>query len=132
MPFPKDLPPRLTEKALLTAFTAALKDAGIDGDVSAIDCAEFPCIVWGEMKGDTAALSDALKTSKAFQPYADDGKHVRGWGAGKGNPELFAMTVTPDDPSMTKEQKEALERRIRFRAESGYEANKPASWADDK
>lgn len=132
LPFPADLPPRLTEKALLTALTTALKDAGVEGDVSAIDCAEFPCIVWGEVKGDTSTLAETLKKSKAFEPYADDGKHVRGWGSGDGDTELFAIALTPEDPSRTPAQKDAFERRLRFRAESGFEANKPASWTDNK
>ena len=131
VPFPKDLPPRLTEKALLTAFTTALKDAGVEGDVSAIDCAEFPCIVWGEMKGDSATLSASLEKSKAFAAYADDNASVRGWGNGTGT-DVFAVTLTPDDPAQTTEQKDALQRRSKYRTESGFEANKPASWSEAK
>ena len=55
---------------------------------------------------------------------------MRGWGAGDGKTELFAMTLTPEDPSRSEDETKALHRRIRFRAEGGYEANKPASWAE--
>ena len=103
----------------------------VEGDVSAIDCAEFPCIVWGEMKGDSATLSASLEKSKAFAAYADDNASVRGWGNGTGT-DVFAVTLTPDDPAQTAEQKDVLQRRSKYRTESGFEANKPASWSESK
>jgi ferric-dicitrate binding protein FerR (iron transport regulator) len=130
LPFPADLPPRFSQAALLSSITAAFKDSGIAGDVTAIDCAEYPCIVWGETQVDTSTLTEQLGKSSAFAAYADDGKHVRGWGSGKGNSELFAMTLTPNTPPLTDEQKTALNKRVRARAEAGFEANKPASWSE--
>lgn len=128
LPFPKDLPVRFTEKELLSTLTTSLKEAGIKGDITAIDCAEYPCMVWGEAHIDTAKLTDELAKSAAFSAYTDDSKHVRGWGSGEGNSELFAITLTPRDPNRTDEEKAVLEKRTQARAMAAFEANKPASW----
>lgn len=132
LPFPKDLPARFTEKELLSSLTTALKEAGIKGDITAIDCAEYPCMVWGEAHLDTSELTEQLAKSSAFAAYADDGKHVRGWGSGEGNSELFAITLTPRDPNRSDEEKAQLDKRTQARAEAAFEANKPASWAANK
>jgi hypothetical protein len=132
IPFPKDLPARFTERELLSSLTTAMKEAGIKGDITAIDCAEFPCIVWGEAFIDTSTLTDQLAKSAAFGVYAGDGKHVHGWGSGESNSELFAITFSPKDPSRTEAQKAAFDRRLKARAQAGYEANKPASWNESE
>lgn len=128
LPFPKDLPARFTEKELLSTLTTALKEAGIKGDITAIDCAEYPCMVWGEAHIDTSELTEELAKSAAFSAYTDDSKHVRGWGSGEGNSELFAITLTPRDPNRTDEEKALIDKRTQARAQAAYEANKPASW----
>ena len=85
-------------------------------------------MVWGEAHIDTAKLTDELAKSAAFSAYTDDSKHVRGWGSGEGNSELFAITLTPRDPNRTDEEKAVLEKRTQARAMAAFEANKPASW----
>ncbi len=44
---PPDLPPRFAEAELKARFEDALKAAGLAGEVLALDCAEFPCVVYG-------------------------------------------------------------------------------------
>lgn len=131
-PFPKDLPARFAEQALLSTLTTALKEAGVEGDITAIDCAEYPCMVWGEALIDTSELTRELGKSPAFAAYADDSKHVRGWGAGEGKRELFAITLMPKDPARSDQEKALLDRRLQARAQAAFEANKPASWSESK
>lgn len=123
VPFPDDLAPRFQEESQLKAMRDALQQAGLDGEITSIDCSEYPCLVWGEINGDTSKLSDAFGKTSAFSPYKDDRMSVHGWSDGKGR-ETFAISVTPprppnQPPSSADEQ--AAKRR-RFRAEQGYEA----------
>jgi hypothetical protein len=127
LPFPKDLPARHTERGLVDAFTQAFAATGVDGNVTAVDCAEYPCIVWGEMKGDTSEMINQLKESEAFHDlYGNDSVHVRGWGHVKGKPELFAVTLLQKGEGAP--DKDAVQKRVQRRTEAGFEANKPAAW----
>lgn len=127
-PFPPDLPARFTQPELLAAFNTAIEGTGLKGGVTAVDCTEYPCIVWGEVEGDTRELMDKLKASPEFKAaYENDAASVRGWGHGEGQAELFAVTLMPkskDGPDKD------LDRRLRARTEEQFEANKPASWKE--
>lgn len=132
LPFPKDLPARFTDKELLSTLTTALKEAGLKGDVIAIDCAEYPCIVWGEASlGNDRDLVTELGRSPAFAAYNDDSKRVSLWGSSASENEdnrLFALTLSPKT-AMKEDESHRFSKRLRDRADAGFEANKPASWA---
>ena len=66
--WPDDVSPAYQEAKLRDLFLTTMKDMNIPGDLKAIDCSEYPCIVWGEMKaeGDPDRVGiDA--TFRAFQ-----------------------------------------------------------------
>ena len=91
--------------------------------------------MWGEYKGETRELIKEMKKAKAFAAYVEDGAHTSGWGRGDGKPELFAVTLTPKAipvEGADDEENEDASKRLRYRVETAYEANKPAGWKDDK
>jgi hypothetical protein len=126
VPFPDDLPPRFTQQALLSAFNAAFAETGLKGGVTAVDCAEYPCVVWGEVHENTRDLMERLRGSPEFDAaYGKDGAGVSGWGQGEGKPELFAVTLTPQG-----QRDKNLDTRIRTRIREQVDAHKPASWPE--
>lgn len=127
--FPADLEPRFTQQQLQTQLTTALREAGIEGEVVEVDCAEYPCVVWGEMHSDTAKLTEQLKKTAAFSAYTDDAAAVRGWASNDDGVELFAITLTKrGEGEAADAEREELMRRVRHRTESAFDAHKPASW----
>lgn len=118
--FPEDLPPRFTGDPLRTALVDAFSQAGLKGDVEAVDCTEYPCIIWGRLAGNTRDMGTSLEGTDAFAPYADDGILVSGFGTGEG-PETFALTVLPKTDEATP-QDESLRTRLRHRTREGFEA----------
>ena len=118
VPFPDDLPPRFTEGALLKAFQQGFADVGLKGEVSHIDCTEYPCIVFGKVEGDTRDLMKKLQQSPVFGGYGDDHRSVRGWAHGDGEPEEFAVVLTPKAGDRQGEP-EGQHRRLGWRIDQG-------------
>lgn len=118
LPFPDDLPARFTEPVLLKSFQQAFADVGMQGEVSHIDCTEYPCIVFGKVQGDTRDLMKQLQQSPAFRDYTDDQRRVSGWARDEGGPEEFAVVLTPKSGGEHDEQ-ETTTRRIRWRVDQG-------------
>lgn len=72
-PWPDTAPSRLTRKAVLHAMNRALGQAGLDGEVTDVDCKEFPCVLSGRLKGQvSAAQFKKILSSKAMRAYRDD------------------------------------------------------------
>lgn len=118
--FPTDLPERFTEGPLRAAFSAAIAEAGVDASVTGVDCAEYPCMVWGRWAGDTRELSETLNATEAFSAYADDRPRVFGWGNNEG-PEIFGVALLPPPPPDAPPD-EGLLRRINHRAHERFAA----------
>ena len=120
LPFPEDLPPRFSEAALLKSFQQAFADGAVKGEVSSIDCTEYPCIVYGKVQGDTRDLMKELQKSPSFKDYAEDRQAVSGWTRGDDAPEEFAVVLTPkaQDGDDDAERSQAS-RRVRWRIEQG-------------
>ncbi|MCC7073716.1 MAG: FecR domain-containing protein [Deltaproteobacteria bacterium] len=118
VPFPDDLPPRFSEAALLKSFQQAFADVGMKGEVSHIDCTEYPCIVYGKVPGDTRDLMKQLQQSSAFREYSDDDRRVSGWARDEGGPEQFAVVLTPKTGAEPDDQDAAV-RRLRWRVDQG-------------
>jgi len=80
IPFPENLDPKYLEPALMRNLNKAFEEVGLDGDVSFVDCDEFPCIVCAGLgagegeQGDmdtTMAKLKKLKESEAMADYKD-------------------------------------------------------------
>jgi hypothetical protein len=135
--FPKDLAPRFTQDALLKSFTDALKQAGVDGNVSHIDCDEFPCIVYGDVKAGTdiqaSNLADKLKDAPALAQYKDDEDNNSWWRSLKktddGKTEentMFGIAVWPKSENGDNGGDD-IAKRIGFRNQQMWDAMKPSS-----
>lgn len=123
---PPGLPARLVdERALVTNFNAALKEAGFPGQVTNVDCAEYPCIVYGTGFGAKGDM-ERLQETGAFSAYAKDGAMTYGFQRGGSADERFfgvAMLPKGDEPS------EALKKRVGFRVRQMEEVSRPPAAA---
>jgi len=73
MAWPGDTPTRLTREAVVAAVNQALRESGIDGEITDKDCKEYPCVLSGSAKGRmTSEQFQKILGSKALQAYKDD------------------------------------------------------------
>lgn len=113
--FPDDLGDQFRQPGLVTSFTGALAAANMKGEVLAVDCSEFPCLVHGRID-DAAqdALHKLMNVAKRQYPGAemyasrsrfegDDGRAV----------ELFSATFYPGEVEGI--DRELLNKRMRSR-----------------
>jgi hypothetical protein len=128
LPFPKGIDPRFGENALRDAFDKAFAEIGAKGEITSIDCSEFPCIVYGEV--DTAAQREALEEAGAFKAYKADAHSVNAWSTTvkdqSGTPKAkhqFGIALFPRNDD--KSQREAIGKRLKYRNEQVYEAMRP-------
>ncbi|MFH2006481.1 MAG: hypothetical protein ABI333_07845 [bacterium] len=72
-PWPAEAPARLRRQQVVKALNAALKEAGLNGEVTDTDCKEYPCVLAGTLDGAVSAerFKKILKT-RALQAYGDD------------------------------------------------------------
>ena len=81
IPFPEGRAAQSDEQALHQALRKAFAAHGLDGEVSALDCSEFPCIAHGKIKGDVDhdALEPVFKDTRQAiggAPYVSHSKFV--------------------------------------------------------
>lgn len=139
LPFPADLPPRFTQAELLKSYTAALKEAGVDGDVTHIDCSEYPCIVYGDVKlpkeGDARSLAQKLEATAALQAYKNDADNSSWWRSlakdkdtGEDVDEThFGVALWPKAADgQHSDADSAIGKRIGFRNQQMWDQTKPA------
>lgn len=76
---PDDLEELYKKDALLGAFQSAIAEGDLPAQVTAVDCTEYPCIVFGEAVGEKGRawaekvrFMDQLMKHPALSPYADD------------------------------------------------------------
>ncbi len=75
LPFPEDLPERFEQDVLMTAMDEALSKIG--GEISAVDCTEYPCIVYADLPGrgiPPPAEFKAFMDDPAMAEYAQDSR----------------------------------------------------------
>ncbi|MFO0574356.1 MAG: hypothetical protein U1A78_10170 [Polyangia bacterium] len=126
-------PERYSQAALTGAVTLAFQQSRVPGRVETVDCAEFPCIVYGRIFGDEDHV-ERLERAKALVPYRGDVMTMLLWTAtdealarrpGEERPErlLFAFAF------YSREQKlrigDNLDRRIRARTAELWNALRP-------
>jgi hypothetical protein len=117
MPWPADLPPRLRDaNQLQQAFNAALREGGFaKGEVTKVDCNEYPCVVFGRGFGERGDY-EKIQDTAPFAAYAKDSQFVWGWntsrdGGGSEN-YVFAVVLSPPGTRISGEQRKRLDVRI--------------------
>lgn len=131
---PPGLPERLSQGALTAAMTLALQQSKVPGRLETIDCAEYPCILYGRIEGDEDNL-ERIERARAFAPYRADLMTLLSWtqtdqsfarrGANEERPErlLFAIALyTREDRTRFGDN---LDRRIRVRTADLWNALRP-------
>ena len=134
VPWPKDIPPEFQEAGVKSAVMDAIRASGLKGEISSIDCTEFPCAAYGEIvvdgsKEDSARGMDAFsKALNGVYPEEDVSRHESIWGKSEkgddGAPRIrnhFSVAVYPD--SHTDEaQRKAISQRLRWRSQQYMDA----------
>ncbi|MDF1563661.1 MAG: FecR domain-containing protein [Deltaproteobacteria bacterium] len=136
IPFPDGLDARYREEALMSAFQEALRLGEIPGDVRAIDCSEYPCIVHGVLSvGDTEeALREALGRFEArlAEQYPEDESDTqmmvsrmkrRNEAGEEETSDNFAVTITPADGEREPEDAAREAARIRERVGQYFQSS---------
>ena len=129
---PAALPERFNDAALRENVTKALKEAGIPGDVTSVDCTEYPCIVYGKAgkRGDM----DKLEATASMKGYGADHHSTHEWGVGSKQPDgtskdelYFGMALYPKVDGETEAQKDEITKRLQVRQQEMWEAMRPRS-----
>ncbi|MBI1944883.1 MAG: hypothetical protein HYS27_04260 [Deltaproteobacteria bacterium] len=132
---PADLPARFSEQALVAAFIGALKEAGIKGDVTHVDCGEYPCIVYGEVAAaadlDAMTIGERLEGTAAFAPYKDDANNASWWRSRTKDKETgeerddtkFGIALYPKDDE--EKRGEDIGKRVGSRNRQAFESLRP-------
>jgi hypothetical protein len=105
---PKELADRFSQKAIIEALTAALKEVGSAAQLSSVDCTEYPCIAYFD--GLTRKDLDALKQTGAYQAYAHDYFTTMS-NTGPDGPYQALVAMPRDDPNPRND----VSARLRFR-----------------
>lgn len=115
-------------------MTLALQQSKVPGRLETIDCAEYPCILYGRIRGDEDNL-ERIERARAFIPYRADLMTMLSWTQtdqafakshpGEDRPErlLFAIAFyTREDQVRSGDN---LDRRIRVRTADLWNAIRP-------
>lgn len=116
--FPAGHSAEADERAFHESLKKALAARGLDGEVQALDCTEFPCIAHGLIRKDIDDLT--------MRGIADDAKRALGWGApylslsrfvDDKNPANsksgFSVAIYPDD--LPPDEQKNMNKRLRDR-----------------
>jgi len=115
---PEHLDPRFDQESVRSAVNAGLKEAGFDGEVTAVDCSEYPCLAVGELKGSRFGPdeSERLTKSSAMTGYSGDSKLSFGSSSdrnGQGTRNLFGIAMYPKSADPAEQQQ--IDKRLRYR-----------------
>ena len=71
--WPAESDPRFKKEKIVKAITEALREAGVAGKITDVDCREYPCIIGGQLEGDLGpGVFKKLRNTRAWAPYAKD------------------------------------------------------------
>lgn len=106
--------PRFVQAALRSRFVEAFEEIETEGRIVRVDCAELPCIVFGEVT--EADDLDNLVSSEAFAPHARD-VLVQHQSEEAEDRYLFAVALfeSPTDPR----ERARIEARVQARIRMG-------------
>lgn len=123
VPFPEGRTAKGDEQVLHEALRKALAARGLDGDVRALDCSEFPCIAHGRVKsvddGAVHAVLDDAKRAVGGGPYASVSKFVDEKDPSKSF-SAFSLALFPED--LPPAERENLNKRLRARKNAYVDA----------
>lgn len=121
-------PPVLAERfqsaALRGAVAKALLELG-GGEVTSVDCTEYPCVVYGELSG--VKEMEKLRDATAFDGYSEDHRDVFSWTTGmrRGNGQpartFFGIALHPTHA----DGRGDVRRRLEYRTREMWEAYRP-------
>jgi hypothetical protein len=98
---PPELPDRFKQPVMLEAVRLAFRQVNPRAEVAGIDCAEYPCIAYGN--GVKREQLGALKSSLALAGYAQDNVSTFTWG------DTVAVIPTPkNDPNQGDEAEQRI------------------------
>jgi len=120
-PWPRDAPARFTREAVVRAVNRALGQIGLEGEVTDVECKEFPCVVSGRLEGQVgAARFKRVLVSQALGAYGDDHAQTsitnRSGHDSLGRPWVrshFAMALMPAGPAGTDPDTKRIVYRLR-------------------
>lgn len=129
---PADVPERFSQGALTSALTLAFKQTRVPGRIETVDCAEYPCIIYGRIQGEEEQL-DRLERSRALLPYRSDLQVALLWTttdetgqrAGQELPELMLFAIAVYSKQDRARYGFELDRRIRVRTADLWNALRP-------
>jgi hypothetical protein len=113
-PSPPQVAPRFTEAQLRARFVEAFEEIETEGRIARVDCAEVPCIVFGEVP--EADDLDNLVTSEAFSPYGLDAlvQHLS-----EEAEDRFTFAVALFEPPTGARERDRVEARVQARIRMG-------------
>jgi hypothetical protein len=121
IPFPPTLDTRYREEALRDAFNQALAETGVTGEVTSVDCKEFPCLVHGRLTsqaGMDQANADLRKLYElAGRRYPGDNFYLSQteWKSPNGQEDAILFSASFYDKELADELRRLIERRLRDR-----------------
>ena len=66
-----DLEPRFNEGSLLSALQQAFTQSKVPGTLGGVDCSEYPCLVFGRIRG-SEDFMERLERTRPFAAYEED------------------------------------------------------------
>ncbi len=126
--WPADIPEKFQADALRAQFNAALKEVGYDGEVTEVDCHEYPCIVYGKINDDDGTTLEQLQETQALAGYKDASNSTSAWGGVKKRADgdhreaAFGIALYPKEPDEARRGQ--IERRLRIRHQAFWDAVK--------
>lgn len=124
IPFPEGKAPATEQQALLSTLQGALSAQGLDGEVSAVDCSEFPCIAHGKIAGvhddDLNAAVAAAKQKLGGLPYAAFNRFVDDKDPQKSQ-TTFSVSLYPE--GLPEDEQQNLNKRLRARKNAYVDAS---------
>ena len=130
IPWKEDADERLHKDTLAGALDEAMKEAGITGNISDIDCSEYPCTMAGTMQGAMGPeVFKQLLDTPAMKAYGKDqrltmmsSKRVTDENGNEKRVNVFGISVynAKDDA-----EADAIKKRAGYRLQSLMEAMEP-------
>ncbi|MCB9547911.1 MAG: hypothetical protein H6706_18995 [Myxococcales bacterium] len=124
--WPAEMPPAYSADALRQNFTAALKEAGYDGEVTEVDCTEYPCIVYGKLNDHDGTELHQLMEAEALSVYGTGSNNTSAWGGtkkdanGQHDEAVFGIAVHPKEEDVARRKQ--IAKRLSHRHQQFWDA----------